>query len=104
MKVKQFALHLATRSSATDDVRHNFQLRVAAHDSGNDGNGAWSLGQCHLCVCTIAVWHVFHFVAMTGDVDKWWIELHQWFNAIVESGDVAAFQGRYQFETGKWFL
>ena len=52
---------------------------------------AWAFGQRHLCVCAVAVGHVFHLVAMAGDVDEWWFELHQRLNAVVESGDIATF-------------
>ena len=76
MKVEQFTLNLAAGCTAADDMWHDFQLRETAHDGSNDGKGAWPFCQCHLSVCTIVVWHIFNFVAMTGNVDEWWRKFH----------------------------
>ena len=83
---------------------HNFQLRIAAHNRCYDGYRSGAFGQRHLGVRTIAVGHVFHLVAVAGDIDKRWLELHQRVDAVIESGDVAAFQGWHQLEAGKRML
>ena len=101
VQVEQFTLDLAARGATTNDVRHNLQLRIAAHNGGNDSHSTWSLGQRHLSVGAVSVGYVFHLVAMTGDIDEGWRKLHQRVDAVVKTGNVTAFQGRHEFETGK---
>ena len=104
VEVQQFALDVARRGAAADDVRHDFQLGVAAHDGCHDGHRAGSLGQRHAGVGAVAVGDVFHFVAVAGDVDEGRLELHQRVEALIEAACVAALQGRNEFEAGEGTL
>ena len=93
--------HFRARGTAADDMGHNLQCGVAAHDGSHDGYGAGALGQRHLRIGAVAIGHIFHLVAMAGDVDEWRMELHQRVNAVIEAAHIAAFQWGHQLETGE---
>ena len=91
MKVEEFTLHLRAGGTATDDMRHNFQLRITAHDGCHDSHRTRTLGQGVFGIGAVSIGHILYLVTVAGDIDKRRGELHQRVNTVIEATYIAAF-------------
>ena len=104
VEVEEFALDARTAGAAANDMGHNLKVGIAAHDGGYDGDGAGTACEGHAGVGAVGVGHIFHFVAVAGDVDEGGIELHERVEAVIKAADFAPLERGNEFETGKGFV
>ncbi len=97
MQIDKHMFGFAFGKPATKNVWYH-RNSVPVLNWGCNGNGSRPLPHRTFYNRSVGLFFEFHLVAVCGDIDIFWIEIHQTLNGAVNPAGIVTFQRRQQFK------